>query len=277
MTNPTSSTTERQNVAREQLDQALAQLVGQDEWLRWLDTRSKFHRYSFGNTLLIAFQRPEATQVAGYKAWQALGRQVRKGERGIAILAPVIRKDDEGERVVVGFRTVHVFDVAQTDGDALAEAPVRVLDTDSGLTDLSDSLIGHVLTEGLDLVREDIASGANGYIDRADRRIVVGTHLGRDAAIKTLIHELAHWHDLGTSADYQRADAEIVAESVAYIVASTYGLDTSDYSVGYVAAWADGDLDKVKALAERVDRTARTILAVLDADLATTEEALVAA
>lgn len=235
--------------ARQRLESAVAELTTSEGWKQYLDTQSKFHRYSFGNVMLIGFQCPDATQVAGYRAWQALERQVRKGEKGIAILAPIIyrKKNDAGETVTqhddsgrscVGFRTVHVFDIAQTDGPDLPELPCHRLDSDSGLTDLSDTLIAHVMSEGLELARESIPGETNGYIARAERRIVIDSDLSRDQSLKPLIHELAHWHDLDPGQDlaehYDRADAELVAESVAYVVASSVGLDTSDYSVGYL-------------------------------------------
>src|SRR5262249_15236013 len=128
----TSNTTD---VGRERLAAAVDALVSSDQWTAWLESRARFHDYSFGNIMLIAFQRPDATQVAGYKAWQSMGRQVRKGEHGIAILAPIVRRvkdeetgkyqdarDDAGQRVV-RFRTLYVFDVEQTYGDELPEAP----------------------------------------------------------------------------------------------------------------------------------------------------------
>src|SRR5262245_55344898 len=262
---------ERQESARERLDQALGELAESEQWKSWLATRAKFHRYSLNNTLLIAWQRPDATSVAGYNAWQDLGWQVRKGEKGIGILAPITVREklESGEvdpdgRSYTRFRTVYVFDHAQTEpivarcddpacrfrsrpryftdaADAAAHEhatvpvealpvapPCRVLDTDSGLTDLSDALGGHALASGIEIAREDTGGRGNGYIDRATKRIVLGTHLGRDASIKTLIHELAHWHDLGTEGNYERADAEIVAESVAFVVADAYGSDTPD-------------------------------------------------
>jgi hypothetical protein len=148
-----TDTTARTDIARERLAQAVDALVSSDGWQAWLDSRARFHSYSLGNTMLIGFQRPDATLVAGYKTWQSMGRQVRKGEKGIAILAPIVCKvedakdraqdhakdnandsasdtRDDGGRRVVAFRTVYVFDVAQTDGEDLPDPPCRRLEGD---------------------------------------------------------------------------------------------------------------------------------------------------
>lgn len=255
--------------ARERLDAALADLETSEGWARYLETRAKFHRYSFGNVMLIAFQRPEASRVAGYKAWQALGRQVRKGEKGIRILAPMIRKDKEtGDSECFGFKCVSVFDVAQTDGEPLPGA-CRLLSEGGDQADYM-ALQDHAEAEGLTVEVEECAP-ANGFIDREGRRIVIGTHCFETGSpaqrIKTLAHELAHWHDLGPDQDpaaYRRDDAEIVAESVAFIVGQAIGLDTSDYSAGYVLSWAGGDRQKLKGLAERIDQAAHPLLTMFE-------------
>ena len=278
MTSTDTTATARTDVARERLADAVDALVSSDGWKQWLDSRARFHTYSFGNTMLIGFQRPDASLVAGFKTWQSMGRHVRKGEKGIAILAPMIRKvqaadgergevcDDSGRRVV-GFRTVYVFDVAQTDGDALPEAPVSLpvggrQEDYMRLQDLAEK-------EGLSVTVEDMTGGKNGELNRGAKAITLGTHLfetGTPAArIKTLTHELAHWYDLGADAAmYDRHAAEIVAEAVAYVVGQRLGLDTSSYSAGYVASWAGGDSQKLHAVAERIDKSARAILAVFD-------------
>src|SRR3989442_13810603 len=132
----TPTSVQRRQEAREQLEQAVEALALSDGWHAWIKTRATFRRYSFGNTLMIAMQRPDATRVAGYKAWQKLGRQVRKGEKGITILAPmaVKEKDDNGDetgKVRTFFRAVKVFDLSQTDGDALPEPPCSPITGDT--------------------------------------------------------------------------------------------------------------------------------------------------
>ncbi len=258
--------------ATEKLESAVAELVSSGGWQRFLETQSKFHNYSWGNVCLIASQRPTATRVAGYKTWQSLGRQVLKGEKGIAILAPSLRKveldDGTTERRLTGFRVVHVFDVDQTDGEPLADVPCSRLDNDHGLAGIVDELLAHAATEGLTVERQELGSDLNGYLDRRDRRIVLHAGVSADQSFKTLVHELAHWHDLGPAdgSTCDRADAEIVAESVAFVVADSLGLDTSAYSIGYVAVWAGGDPAKIRELAERVNTTARKLLAVIESD-----------
>jgi hypothetical protein len=139
--------------ARQLLEESVADLATSEGWTRCLESRSRFHAYSFGNVMLIGLQRPGATQVAGYKAWQGMGRQVRKGERGISILAPMVRKvehDDEAEpdRVVAGFRVVSLFDVSQTDGEPIPEPPCHVL-TGDGPDGLEAALMAHAAAERL--------------------------------------------------------------------------------------------------------------------------------
>jgi hypothetical protein len=254
--------------ARQLLESSVADLASSEGWTRYLESRSRFHSYSFGNVVLIAWQRPGATQVAGYKAWQGMGRQVRKGERGISILAPMVRKVDhddgsDPDRVVTGFRVVSVFDVAQTDGEPIAEPPCKIL-SGEGPEGLEAALVAHAAAEGL-TVETVPMDGPNGEIDRPRRTITVADRLGQAARCKTLAHELAHWHDLGPGEMVtDRAGAEIVAESVAFVVGQAAGLDTSEYSAGYVLTWADGNVDTLKDAAGRIDRAARPILAALE-------------
>ena len=247
-------------------------LVSSDEWRAMLEVSARFHNYSFNNQLLIYLQCPEATRVAGYRAWQRLGRQVRKGERGIKILAPCRRhmspvkaegEQDEAERVEIltGFRVVHVFDVSQTEGDELADVRPRRL-TGEVPQQLIDALERRVTDEGFTIRREAIARSArNGYADFERHLVVLRDDLSGAQAAKTLIHELAHVL-LHQDTDLSERDiAEVEAESVAFVVSSSMGLDTSDYSFPYVARWGGGDAELVAATAGRVVAAARNLLA----------------
>ncbi len=274
----------------QQITEGVAALVGSDAWRAMLDTAARFHSYSLGNLLLIGMQAPAAARVAGFGTWQGLGRQVRKGERGIAILAPctcrpkpaaqgpdgqpapaaeaggVAPAVEAGRRQVRGFRRVFVFDVAQTDGEPLPEvAPVLL--TGQAPAGLWDHLASQVTRHGYTVARGD-CSGANGYTDPASRTVRVRADVDDAQAVRTLAHELGHIEcghvaDLPTYATC-RGRCEVEAESVAYIVTAAAGMDAGGYTFAYVARWAGGDLATVRQAAETVTKAARSILRQLD-------------
>ena len=245
-------------------------LVSGEDWARFLTVASRFHTYSPNNVWLILAQRPDATRVAGYRAWQRLGRQVNKGAKGIAILAPCVyrrRPVDDADRaeipavvrVLRGFTVVHVFDESDTTGEPLPEvAPVLL----EGEASLWDALGAQVASAGYTLSRGDCGQ-ANGRTNFTERTVVVADHLSGRQADKTLCHELAHvcLHAPGVTGD--RDLAEIEAESVAFIVCNALGIDTASYTLPYVALWAGGDVDKVRRTAERVVTTAQAVLAAM--------------
>lgn len=256
--------------ARERLADAVAAMTETANFTAWLKMRATMHDYSLNNLMLIASQRPDAEQVAGYRAWQALGRQVRKGEHGIRILAPCLVKQDKnapaGESfALVGFRCVSVFDISQTDGEPLPTLEYASLDGDA--PDLADHLVSVALAAGLEIRREPIPDpDVHGYLTRSDRAIVVNTNVTSGAmAAKVVAHELGHFFDpalVETPAAYRahRGDCEAVAESVAYVVCAAYGIDAGPAAVGYVASWTDGNADRVRDLAGRIDTAAAAIL-----------------
>lgn len=267
------------------LTDAVAALVSGEEWAAMLAAAARFHRYSLSNLLLIYRARPDATRVAGFKTWLSLGRHVRKGERGIPILAPCTYKADPapddpdpvtgadaatGEsaprRVLRGFRVVYVFDIAQTDGDPIPDVVPVLLDGDDPGR-LWDALAAQVESAGFTLDRDD-CSPANGITDYRTRRVSVRPDLSPAQACKTLAHELGHVlrHGAEDISGERRERAEVEAESVAYVVCHAAGLVTDDYSLAYVAGWAHGDVSLVRDTADRVIRTARTILDRLAAD-----------
>ena len=252
----------------DELSAAVDALMQSGRWLRWLDFLGSFHRYSFNNTMLIQVQCPHATQVAGFKAWQAKGRQVRKGEKGIRIFGKPFRlvsETDEatGETTRKAIKcpppVVSVFDISQTDpieGVEQLTAPVAQLQGDDHAA-LYERISEWMTGQGWTVTREQIPGESNGYctVD-GTRRIVVDADLSDAHAAKTAIHEAAHailhTDDEGTlTTEPDQATRELEAESVAYVVAALHDLDTSTYSVGYVASWG-GQADKVKATAVRV-------------------------
>jgi len=271
MANATADRADKLASAHADLVAAVESLTSGEDWQRMLDTAAQFHRYSANNLFLIMWKCPEATRVAGYRTWQSLGRQVRKGEHGIRILAPCqyrykVTEDDGTETTHVGIRgftTTTVFDVAQTDGDQLPDIRPALLDGE-GVTGLWDALAAQVKEQDYTLERGD-CSGANGRTDHSTRTVRVRDDVSDAQATKTLAHELAHvlLHP-STNAYFQcRGKSEVEAESVAFLVCEATGLVTDGYSFPYVARWADGDADVVRDTAERVLEAARAILAGL--------------
>ena len=265
----------------DRLAAAVRDLTRSEAWRQMLTVAARLPSYSPHNLLLIASQRPDASRVAGYTAWRQLGRQVRKGERGIAILAPVrYRVGDGGDRdataatmsnaddtanerrqVLRGFRVAYVFDIAQTEGPPLPEVRPRLLDGHAP-PGLWDALARQVHDAGFTLTRGD-CSPANGVTDRLANRVTVRPDLPEAQAVKTLAHELAHvmLHGPDAPESMTRGRAEVEAESVAYLVTTAHGLDPADYTVPYVTGWSDGQVGLVLDTAERVLSTAGTILA----------------
>jgi antirestriction protein ArdC len=255
-------------------------LTSGEDWGRYLAVASRFHRYSFLNTLAILVQRPDATRVAGYQRWRSLGRQVRRGEYGIRILAPLayrVAADPDGSgtveettgerRVLRGFRVATVFDISQTDGDALPSPPVRVLDGDAPAA-LRADLVALIEAEGFGYSLGPLPGhpGALGVTDYDARHVTVRPDLAPAQHAKTTAHELAHVLLHGPGRTESRVMAEIEAESVAYVVCSAAGVDADAYSFGYVAAWSAGDLAAVRATGERVLACARQVLDRLGLD-----------
>jgi antirestriction protein ArdC len=252
------------------LSEQVESLVSSDGWQAWLRTAARFREYSLRNQLLILSQRPEATRVAGYRTWQQLGRHVRRGERGIAIFAPLIRRtadaaDEEPRAVVSGFRVVHVFDVAQTDGDALPtiEQPTAALD-DAGLLDRIHQAASGAGIDVAELEASDPRlDGARGLYVGSERAIYLVAALSTANKARTLVHELAHYsdHELGGwEFKGSRAVCEVVAESATFLVGSGLDIDLQDASTVYVASWLPHDGEQRKHLEE----VAARVLAVAD-------------
>ncbi|WP_175559134.1 ArdC-like ssDNA-binding domain-containing protein [Sanguibacter gelidistatuariae] len=283
-----------------QLMSAVEALASSDEWMQMLRAAARFPTYSPSNVLLINAQRSTATRVAGFRTWTQLGRHVVKGEKGIAILTPCTYgpratsaenappahargsdavgadglgpgdTDQAPRRVLAGFRIVHVFDLSQTDGKPLPDGAPALLQgaAPAHLWDTLASLTGDA---GYGLERGDCA-GANGSTSFATRTVRVRADVAPAQAAKTLAHELGHIradheHRL---VDYHqdalcRGRAEVEAESIAYLVATGAGMDTTGYTVPYVAGWAGGDPQVLRESATQVLTVARGIVADLEA------------
>jgi hypothetical protein len=275
-----TATEDRVAVHLAALQSSVAELVTGEQWQRYLSVQARFHGYSFWNTLAILRARPDASRLAGFQQWRRLGRYVRTGEHGIAILAPIVRTveqaepDDaagpaEGERRCVAFKVVYVFDVAQTDGDPLPEIPAPATVNGDAPLWLWYALAEQIGGTGFHLERGPLPepwSDANGITLVADQRVIVRHDLPDAQAIKTCAHELAHvLLHTGETCALPRAVREVEAESVAFIVCSTGGgMDTAGYTLPYVAHWSNGDTALVAATGERVAACARQILNQLE-------------
>lgn len=292
----------------ERLKEGVGEIFTSGRYEQYLAVMSRFHRYSVNNTILIALQRPDATHVAGYKAWrEKFGRQVRKGERGIDIIAPVTRrvrreapeKDDaeqgdvgagakalerperKGERVEVlaAFKVARVFDVSQTEG---RELPTLGVDELVGDVERFDDVMRAIGEAAPCPIRfEDIPGGAKGYFSFAegDKHIAIQEGMSEVQTVKTALHETCHAriHDVTEMADPSerpdQATREVQAESVAFVVAEHYGLDTGDYSFGYVAGWSDGkETGELKASLQTIRDTASGIIEDVDRNLEKIEQ-----
>lgn len=237
----------------------LATFDDRDVWQQWLRFAGSFHQYSFSNTCLILMARPEATLVAGYRAWQGKGHQVRRGEQAIKVFAPVTRnvplEDAKGNpildangrpvthRQVVGVKLASVFDASQVEPPPQIRRPQPTRLTGEAPHGLWDSLTEFIASEGFTVTRGD-CGGANGFTDFTAREVRVRADVDAAQSVKSLCHEAAHvlTMDAVDMADYGsrqcRGVAEVVAESVAYLVTQAHGLDSRQYTFNYVAGWA---------------------------------------
>jgi len=255
------------SAALELLHQGVSDLMSSEGWRKALAFRRRFHQYSFLNSTMILAQKPEATLVAGYRAWQQNERQVRKGEKGIAILAPMLVKDrdDPDRKVLVGFRSVKVFDVSQTDGEPIPN-PVRpqvLQDTPEDTAKLLGfdlALANYCASCGVTVRRDYQHAEALGYYNAHEKMIGVRQGLPAVQAFKTLVHESAHMllHDR-TKEQIDRARAELEAETTAFLVCHELGVDTSTYSFAYLAHWS-GDLEALMQAGERASKAAATLV-----------------
>src|SRR5919199_5656401 len=265
---------ERMSTLLQQLEAGVQAIHTSDDFKRYLRSAATFHQYSPNNVLLILAQKPEATRVAGYTTWQALGRQVKKGEKAIYIFAPrpyrVTTEDEQGEEQThegLTFRSVPVFDISQTEGDPIPTMEAPVLTGDHG-QDTYEALVAFATRQGLTVTNhdpktdgDDTQSTYNGYYSPS-RQLIFVKLAAPAQMVKTLSHELAHHLDPELQA-VPRAECETVAEATAFVVAAHQGIDTGSYSFPYIATWAsrqDGPA-LLKQVMSRVQTIAHRLIA----------------
>ena len=282
----------------DKLETGIKELFDSEKYVTWLNTMSKFHEYSLNNTILIAMQRPDATMVAGYTQWQKdFERNVNKGEKAIRILAwnpykekierdkidpethePV--KDENGNTVKEiaevqrpSYKVVNVFDISQTDGKELPRLGVSELEGNVKNFEIFFEALKRSCP--VPIAFEDIKGSAKGYFQQKEQRIAIQEGMSEIQTIKTAIHEMAHQRlhsvEQENNQSYQskkqeekaqtRSEKEVEAESVAYTVCQHFGIDTSDYSFGYVAGWShDKEMTELKASLLTIRRAAASMI-----------------
>lgn len=278
-----STREEKMSQIQEQLENGVKEIFTSEKYKEYISAMSKFPSYSLNNCVLIATQCPQATLVCGFKKWQTeFNRSVNKNEHGIMIIAPMKFKadvdepvydknshpvkDDSGNQVTEkvnrefqSYRPAYVFDVGQTSGD---DIPSLVTFLDSGVNDYEHIRDALISISPVPVTFEEITSGANGFFSPTESKIVVKIEMPELQTVKTLIHEIAH-AELGHGGKddkWDRESKEVMAESVAYWVSQMIGLDTSDYSFGYISGWSKNrevselkeNLDQIKAAADKI-------------------------
>ena len=276
-----------------QLEEGLNSLKDSDEYKKFLTCMSKFHSYSYNNTLLIMMQMPQATYVAGFNSWKNnFHRNVKKGEKGIKILAPSPYKKmvetkktdkngrsfiEEEEVTIPCFKPVTVFDVSQTEGEPIPELINGELESDVINYDLIKKALSQV--SDVPISYTDIESDAKGYFDPKNSQIVIQSGMSQSQTIKTMIHEIAHsiLHDYTKQTDKtekkDRNTKEVEAESVAFTVCKHFGINTDDYSFGYILGWSkDASLKEFKSSLETIQKCSSRIIGRTEAKLTDLEK-----
>ena len=276
----------------DKLEQGVADVFSSDKYKQFLDTMAKFPRYSVNNNILIMMQKPDAQICQSFTGWKEMGRFVKKGEKGIKILAPApytIQKeqnvldekgspvlDHDGEPLretvevkINAFKVVNTFDISQTDGKELPSIGVNELTGDVERYQMMFEALRQSCP--VPIAFEDIPSGAKGYYNKLEKRIALQEGMSEVQTVKTLIHEMAHQklHDTGNGVESQsRSSKEVEAESVAYTVCQHYGIDTSDYSFSYVAGWSEGkEMKELKASLDTIRRAASEMISDIEEKL----------
>lgn len=296
------NTKDRQEVLKtltEQLEKSIQNFMESEKYKAFLSSMAKFHNYSLNNQILIAVQKPDSTLCAGYTTWQKQNRYVKKGEKGIRIICPAPYKKEylkdvidkttgkpellpDGkakqeivQKVIPFFKVGYVYDISQTEGQPLPEVTHRLKgDLDSDLKRLKEALLE---VSPVPVAFQPVEGSANGFYSPAAGEIVVDSTLSEKQSLKTLIHETAHaiLHNPETaSSQSTRETKEVEAESVAYVVCQYFGLDTSDYSFGYIAGWSSGKgTPELKTSLENIRNTSNEIISNVE-QILTKEETL---
>lgn len=270
------------------LDEALTNLGSAGHFQHYLKQMARFHEYSTRNTMLIGIQDPEATRVASFSTWKALGRSVNRGEKGIRILAPVVSnrrrkaavidpqtglyvresdgsvREEETNARVLGFKPVSVFDVRQTSGEPVPE-PLTTLTGD--VPKYEELFQALVEASGVRVGHSQLPEGMYGLCEANSKCILLTHGMSQAQEFKTFLHEIAHCHlhSSDQAEDLPRPDREIQAEAAAFVVAAHFGIDTSDYSVGYIDSWGKaGSGGKMRAALEPVSRFAGALISATE-------------
>lgn len=288
------SQSEQIKAITEKLQQGINNLFQSDAYKNYLKTMSRFTSYSLNNTLLIAMQKPDATLVASYGTWKHFNRQVMKGAKGIKIICPcpykkkteteitdtdgkkILGKDgrpltEKSEKVLMGFKVANVFDISSTSGE---ELPTLTHKLDGSVDNYNDFFEAIKQFSPVPIEFKSVEGSANGYYQLIDKNIIINDGMSQMMNCKTAIHEIAHalLHDndngLEKDASLDKQTKEVQAESVAFTVCNYYGIDTSDYSFGYVAGWSsDKDIKELKASLDTIRQTSQMIIAGIDQKL----------
>lgn len=259
-----------------QLQEGVKKVFESGQYQKYLDLVSRLPRYSSNNLLLIYKQNPEASMVAGFKKWQEFGRYVKKNEKGLKILAPMPYKKqiaeqnasgqlEEKEITIVNFKTVYVFDISQTDGKPIPELVHRL---EANVQNFSKIMEGIEKVSPYPIYIEKMHGYMNGYCDNKNQKIAIRDDISEAQKIKTILHEIAHARLHSKASDIPKVDKkqkEVEAESVAYIITNYYGIDSSDYSFGYVAGWsAEQELEVLQQSIKTIQNEANQLIQELD-------------
>ncbi len=259
------------------LEEGVTSIFSSEKYKEFLKTYAQFHNYSINNTILILSQRPDSSHVASFQTWKRLGRSIGKGEKGIKVLVPIPYKyekqvdkgDGNSENVEyegTTFRIGNVFDVSQTHGK---ELPTLVRDLKDNSEAIKRAIVSASKVADIPVHFDKPVSGnSKGYYHLEDKYIAIKPGMSDSQTLKTLVHEIAHSKLHGKDSDYNRKEREVQAESIAYVVCSRYGIDTSEYSFGYIAGWSSGrDVNELKTSLKVVQQCSSDIISRIDKEL----------